>query len=415
MTNIKNLHSQPMKSIVEVKGLWKQYNRGAQEERYLNLRDSLYNWFRKNNRKELFWALQDINFEVHPGDSLAIIGRNGAGKSTLLKILSKITPPSKGEIVLRGRLASLLEVGTGFHPELTGRENIFLNGSILGLTRHEIQRQFDAIVDFSGVESFLETPLKHYSSGMQLRLAFSVAAHLEPEILVIDEVLAVGDHLFQKKCIAKMTDISKSGRTLIFVSHNKQAIQKLCQKAILLEEGKLIAEGETHSVLSIYTSEKGPSLDNRLITSSRKGNGDIQFMSLTQRTIFNDRTNSSKLVFEILIRDLKNMGAKNIDFGMAIYNNDDIQLVHISNRFKDIDLTFGENEMMIYLEVDNVFRPGVYSTTLFLRSNEVIEDWLTDCFRFHIDDWNPYNYEDTAGIQGKIFPNFDMKLQNPAQ
>jgi lipopolysaccharide transport system ATP-binding protein len=209
--------------------------------------------FEKDNDED-FWAIQEVSFNVQPGDSIGIIGRNGAGKSTLLKILSKITPPTIGRIVTRGRIASLLEVGTGFHPELTGRENIFFNGSLLGMKRKEIQVKFDEIVDFSGTEKFLDTALKHYSSGMQLRLAFSVASLLEPEILVIDEVLAVGDAEFQRKCLGKMEEVSNSGRTILFVSHNMAAVNQLCKQAILLDKGKVISQGTSREVIDVYTS-----------------------------------------------------------------------------------------------------------------------------------------------------------------
>ena len=205
-----------------------------------------------------FWALKDINFQVNAGESVGIIGRNGAGKSTLLKILSRITPPTSGNAILRGRLASLLEVGTGFHPELTGRENVYFNGSILGLRKAEINKKFDEIVDFSGVERFIDTPLKNYSSGMQLRLAFAVAAHLEPEILIIDEVLAVGDAEFQKKCLGKMDEVSKSGRTVIFVSHNMGAVRSLCEEAILIDGGRLVMSGKPGDVISHYLSASMP-------------------------------------------------------------------------------------------------------------------------------------------------------------
>lgn len=201
---------------------------------------------------EEFWALKDISFEIKRGDSVGIIGRNGAGKSTLLKILSRITEPSAGRVTIKGRVASLLEVGTGFHPELTGRENIYLNGSILGMSRAEIKRKFDEIVTFSGVEKFLDTPVKRYSSGMYVRLAFAVAAHLEPEILVIDEVLAVGDAEFQKKCLGKMGEVASEGRTVLFVSHNMGAILNLCQNTILLNQGNLIKAGNTEEVVSHY-------------------------------------------------------------------------------------------------------------------------------------------------------------------
>ncbi len=203
--------------------------------------------------KEVFWALKDVSFEVNQGDRIGIIGRNGAGKSTLLKILSRITEPTKGKISIKGRVASLLEVGTGFHPELTGRENIFLNGSILGMSRVEIKSKFDEIVAFAEVEKFLDTPVKRYSSGMYVRLAFAVAAHLEPEILIVDEVLAVGDAQFQSKCLGKMEDVSKNqGRTVLFVSHNMQAVQKLCQTGLLLQAGKVIEHGNIDNVVNKY-------------------------------------------------------------------------------------------------------------------------------------------------------------------
>src|SRR5215203_630245 len=202
---------------------------------------------------EDFWALKDLNFEIKKGDRVGIIGKNGAGKSTLLKVLSRITEPTTGKVFIKGRVASLLEVGTGFHPELTGRENIFLNGAIMGMSRAEIKRKFDEIVDFSGVEKFLDTPVKRYSSGMYVRLAFSVAAHLEPEILVVDEVLAVGDAEFQKKCLGKMQEVSSSeGRTVLFVSHNMPALLNLCNKAILLKSGKFQNMGKADEIVQEY-------------------------------------------------------------------------------------------------------------------------------------------------------------------
>lgn len=245
-----------MKPILEVHNIGKKYRIQHIQGGYLSLRERLMNGLQFNRTEsEDFWALQDVSFSLNAGDSLGIIGRNGAGKSTLLKILSRITHPSNGKIITRGRIASLLEVGTGFHPELTGRENIFFNGSLLGMKRSEIQLHFDEIVDFSGTGRFLDTPLKHYSSGMQLRLAFSVAAFLEPEILVIDEVLAVGDAEFQKKCIGKMEDVSRSGRTILFVSHNMSAVQDLCKKSILLEAGKNIREAATAEIVSYYQNK----------------------------------------------------------------------------------------------------------------------------------------------------------------
>ncbi|MFN2282258.1 MAG: ABC transporter ATP-binding protein, partial [Anaerolineales bacterium] len=206
--------------------------------------------------EDIIWALRDVSFAVKPGEVIGVIGRNGAGKSTLLKILSRITYPTGGKVELNGRVSSLLEVGTGFHPELTGRENVYLNGTILGMTRVEIDRKFDEIVDFSGIAKFIDTPVKFYSSGMGVRLAFSVAAHLEPEILLIDEVLSVGDAAFQKKSLGKMEEVSQQGRTVLFVSHNMGAVRSLCSRALLLESGSLIKDDDVDSVINTYLSSK---------------------------------------------------------------------------------------------------------------------------------------------------------------
>lgn len=240
---------------VSVRGLSKSYTIAHNAAKHTTAREALMHRLRHPFQRadtETFWALKDVDFDIQQGDVVGIIGRNGAGKSTLLKILSRITEPTAGEINLYGRVGSLLEVGTGFHPELTGRENIFLNGAILGMTRREIARQFDAIVDFAGVEQFLDTPVKRYSSGMYVRLAFAVAAHLNPEILIVDEVLAVGDAEFQKKCLGKMQDVAKSGRTVIFVSHNMTAVQSLCNRAIVLQKGGIKADKEVSAAISCY-------------------------------------------------------------------------------------------------------------------------------------------------------------------
>jgi lipopolysaccharide transport system ATP-binding protein len=248
---------------IRAEHLFKQYSIGSQPAPYKTLREALVEaaatpiqWLRgrRSQAQNTFWALEDVSFEIKHGEAVGIIGHNGAGKSTILKILSRITKPTRGRVELFGRAGSLLEVGTGFHTELTGRENIYLNGAILGMKRTEIERKFDEIVAFSGVEKFLDTPVKYYSSGMHVRLAFSVAAHLEPEILIIDEVLAVGDAEFQKKCLGKMNEITGGGRTVLFVSHNQEAVTRLCQRAILLEAGKLILDGSTEEVFSRYFS-----------------------------------------------------------------------------------------------------------------------------------------------------------------
>lgn len=279
--------------IIEIKNIGKKYNITHQKGKYIALRDILTNIlmspfsFLKTKAKQVagletkeeFWALKDVNFDVKKGDVVGIIGRNGAGKSTLLKILSQITPPTTGEIKIHGKVGSLLEVGTGFHPELTGRENIFLNGAILGMTRKEIGEKFNQIVEFAGIEKFLDTPVKYYSSGMYVRLAFSVAAHMEPDILIVDEVLAVGDAEFQKKCLGKMDEVTKKdGRTILFVSHNMSAIEQLCSTVVLLEKGKISKIGPTKTIVSEYlnrvlVSEKSevelPKKNNSPISFSR--------------------------------------------------------------------------------------------------------------------------------------------------
>jgi len=241
--------------VIKVEKLGKRYLIGA-NQRQNTFRDVLVNFswkklFAKSAPDEIFWALKDINFEVKQGEALGIIGLNGSGKSTLLKILSKITPPTEGRVEIRGRITSLLEVGTGFHPDLTGRENIFMNGAILGMTQAEVRQKFDQIVEFSEIGKFLDTPVKHYSSGMYVRLAFSVAVHLESEILIMDEVLAVGDARFQKKCLDKMKQLRQE-RTILFVSHNADAIKSLCDQAILLKNGKIILEGNAKQVVDSY-------------------------------------------------------------------------------------------------------------------------------------------------------------------
>src|SRR3990172_644194 len=253
--------------IIEIQGISKSYTIGKKEA-YGSLRDEIMQTitapFRRRARgaetdvnDTTIWALKDVSFEVQEGEVIGIIGRNGAGKSTLLKILSRITEPTSGRIVMHGRVASLLEVGTGFHPELTGRENIFLNGALLGMTRAEIKSKFDEIVSFSEIEKFHDTPVKRYSSGMYVRLAFAVAAHLEPEILLVDEVLSVGDVAFQRKCLDKMEGVSREGRTVVFVSHNMTAVTSLCQRGILLREGKVPFSGDAVSVVAEYLRGDG--------------------------------------------------------------------------------------------------------------------------------------------------------------
>src|SRR5207248_1545313 len=273
-------------AIITVENLGKKYSlRHQRNERYTALRDviaekalGIFKNLKSGNgvsvSKEDFWALKDVSFEVQRGEVVGIIGRNGAGKSTLLKILSRITEPTTGKVGIKGRVASLLEVGTGFHPELTGRENVFLNGAILGMTKTEIRWKLDEIIDFSGVHKFIDTPVKRYSSGMYVRLAFAVAAHLEPDILVVDEVLAVGDAEFQKKSLGKMQEIGESGRTVIFVSHNMATVARLCTRALMLDGGRIVAEGVTETVIAEYLRSGSETAGRRVWPDAATAPGD---------------------------------------------------------------------------------------------------------------------------------------------
>jgi lipopolysaccharide transport system ATP-binding protein len=270
-----------MRPIIKAEGLSKQYRLGTRNAAYSTAREALisaarapFKRFRSNGGPEkTIWALRDVSFEIKPGEVVGIIGRNGAGKSTLLKILSRITEPTAGRVELYGRVGSLLEVGTGFHSELSGRENIFLNGAILGMSRAEIGRKFDDIVAFAEVEEFLDTPVKRYSSGMYLRLAFAVAAYLEPDVLMVDEVLAVGDAQFQKKCLDKMQDVGKQGHTVVFVSHNMPFVTRLCDRTILMDQGQIIDDGPSHQVVKMYLrSGLGTTAEREWNSPERPGN-----------------------------------------------------------------------------------------------------------------------------------------------
>ena len=303
-----------------------------------------------SSRSDEIWALKDVNFEVKQGEVVGIIGRNGAGKTTLLKILSRITAPTEGRVEIRGRVGSLLEVGTGFHPELTGRENIYLNGAILGMTKAEIKRKFDEIVDFAGTEKFLDTPIKRYSSGMYVRLAFAVAAHLEPEILLVDEVLAVGDTAFQKKCLGKMGDVAKEGRTVLFVSHNMGAINRLCQRAFWLDEGRIAFQGYTKDAVGQY-----------LASFSRGGGTEITLNTLS--------ADASVKLQSLAISDVGGAGKEVFGIDEDVYVHIRFQVLKpIRDLAVGVTLTTGQGEAVLssyhadksLLQQVNVFQKGTY-------------------------------------------------------
>ncbi len=318
-------------SIITVKDLSKKFiiNHETGGGRYTALRDVIANSVKGMIRKrksavpatEEFWALKDLNFEINQGDRVGIIGRNGAGKSTLLKILSRITEPTSGSIRINGRVASLLEVGTGFHPELTGNENIYLNGAILGMSRAEIKRKFDEIVAFAEVEKFLDTPVKRYSSGMYVRLAFAVAAHLEPEILVVDEVLAVGDAEFQKKCLGKMQDVSGEGRTVIFVSHNMLAVKSLCSTGILLNKGRIEKAGAIEDVIYSYMANTKSSIKS-FVAINKEANGiDMKSLTISDNGVVGNFSIEDELLFEIRLTGSREYDLINVN--LFFKGNDD--------------------------------------------------------------------------------------------
>ncbi len=334
--------------VISVENLGKQYTIGHQQEGYSTLRDTLTksikgmcNLLRQNKmERETIWALKNINFELKQGELLGIIGRNGAGKTTLLKILSRITNPTEGRVRLRGRLGSLLEVGTGFHPELTGRENIYLNGAILGMKKAEIEHKFDEIVAFAEIEKFLDTQVKFYSSGMYMRLAFSVAAHLEPEILLVDEVLAVGDAVFQTKCLAQMGEIHRQGKTILFVSHNMNVLGSICQRGIVLGDGRVVFDGRIQDAINFYERDI---FQNKYIHNSirertdRSGTGDVRFVSFhsedeTGRKIERiPNGHTIKLVFGYETKDGRE--AKNIELAIVVERSDGEKAFQFATRF----------------------------------------------------------------------------------
>jgi lipopolysaccharide transport system ATP-binding protein len=386
---------------IRVEGLSKKFRIGA-PERYRSLRDTLTNalaaplrGFRNGSAKSeaaTIWALRDVSFDVKHGEVIGIIGRNGAGKSTLLKILSRITPPTKGYAEIHGRVRSLLEVGTGFHPELTGRENIFLNGAILGMKKAEIVRKFDEIAAFAEVEKFLDTPVKHYSSGMYVRLAFAVAAHLDPEILVIDEVLAVGDAEFQKKCLGKMESSARcEGRTVLFVSHNIAAVESLCSSAVLLSEGKLLTKGKTENVVHEYVRSMrhgaAVPLNERI---DREGSGLVKFTSLSLA----ERSGRSLATFQcgadaVFVLVLENTSNREVRLRVALAIDNELgqRVLLLDNELlgSDIERVTPGTGVVRVLVPKLCLLPGRYYLTIFATVNGVIVDWVKNSGSFDVE------------------------------
>lgn len=397
-----------MKTVIKVENLGKQYRLG--EVGTGTLSHDLNRWWHKVRGKEdpflkigeandrtkkseskYVWALDNVDFEIKQGEVLGVIGKNGAGKSTLLKLLSRVTGPSKGSIKTKGRIASLLEVGTGFHPELTGRDNIYLNGAVLGMTKSEISSKLDEIVAFSGIERYLDTPVKRYSSGMLVRLGFAVAAHLEPEILIVDEVLAVGDVEFQNKCLGKMDEVSKSGRTIIFVSHNMQAVSQLCTRAILLENGTITYNGDVQEVVKKYLADSidvaEPSIDYTSYTE-RKGNGKIK---INKVEIFNkgELNNQFLIGDDIVVRIYLNSKEliKNVKFAFHFYKFDKSVIANVENIDSDFIFTPFINEKCFEIKFSQInFYPDIYKIGVSIGTSDWSEyyDQIIPCFEFAI-------------------------------
>lgn len=359
---------------------------------------------------EYVWALKDINFKVEQGDVLGIIGKNGAGKSTLLKILSKVTTPSTGTIKARGRIASLLEVGTGFHPEMTGRENIYMNGAIMGMTKAEISRKFDEIVDFSGVERYIDTPAKRYSSGMTVRLGFAIAAHLDPEILVVDEVLAVGDAEFQKKAIGKMQDVSKGeGRTVLFVSHNMGAIASLCNRCVLLENGTVYEDGTTSAVISNYLNRSND-LSTQIIKNIEIANGlfIVNNIEIIQNNKANTTLNQGS-PFEISFKvENKTTENTNLEFNIEIKNSEGTAITCFGNEFQKHEISLSPSSTnIIRLSIDELLlKTGNYFASFYFKLNnktEVYDKYIEDIVRLNIEGPSPL-YFTSEKYDWKFFP-----------
>ncbi|MCB9437113.1 MAG: ABC transporter ATP-binding protein [Anaerolineales bacterium] len=417
---------------IRVEGLGKQYRIGGKQEKYKTLRDSIADAFSAPFRRagqllkgqaygaaglsETIWALKDVSFEVKHGEVLGIIGRNGAGKSTLLKILSQITEPTEGYVDVYGRVGALLEVGTGFHPELTGRENVYLNGAILGMSRAEIDRKFDEIVDFSGVEKFIDTPVKHYSSGMGLRLGFAVAAHLEPEILVVDEVLAVGDAEFQKKCIGKMAETSESGRTVVFVSHNMVSILNLCNNVILLDKGSIEKTGYSKDIIDYYLSSAQIDKTGNSVAlaqrTDRKGDASFKFTHIKIMDKNHDTTNDilsgESLTFHISYSASEKLMGQPLRITIRIHNMEDQPIFAVDNAFTGQNFFITAEQDTLLCKIPSLpLLSGQYSVHLWAQVGNEVADSIsqTTLFTVHSSDYFGTGQFPNPSRHGFVFVN----------
>ena len=388
------MNGEMSKTVIHGEGLGKKYRRGALQQSTL-LRDQLSRALRAPlsmfhaNKEETFWALRDVSLDVVEGEVLGLIGRNGAGKTTLLKILSRITRPTTGWAEIHGRVGSLLEVGTGFHPELTGRENIFLSGAILGMGRHETAAKFDEIVAFAELEKFIDTPVKHYSSGMYIRLAFAVAAHLEPEILLVDEVLAVGDINFQKKCLGKMGDVGRAGRTVILVSHNLGAIGQLCQRTIWLDEGTTVTEGKPEAIITEYV--KGVTKGSEAQAWERTGSGIVKLTTVEVRDGQGNASTTIPMGHDVRIRasGTSERAGTDFDFSVQFITSTGTVAMWVFDQLKSFRVN-GAGEFCIEMRIPRVMlMPGSYIVAAWLgRAGQENFDWVKNAASFDVTQSN---------------------------
>ena len=396
--NLLSRESMPMPSsntALSVRALSKSYRIAHDVER----RGSPLT--RRRREHETFWAIRDISFEVAPGEVVGIIGRNGAGKSTLLKILSRITSPTQGEADLFGRVGSLLEVGTGFHPELTGRENIFLNGSILGMQRREIRRQLDQIIDFSGVERFLDTPVKRYSSGMYVRLAFAVAAHLDPEILIVDEVLAVGDSDFQKKCRNRMNEVAQEGGTVLFVSHNMHAVLNICTRVLLMESGRLIADDDPSRVIESYYRDDDQT-DVFLPERSRRSGDRRAAITHFQVSGPSPRTGQPATFAFDIQRPADEAWPLRVELAVSVLTEDGAKVLQLFSQHMGREFEIPPGGTRIAVEVDRLpLAPGRYRLNLWMGASYQSVDLLEDCYTMCV---GPGRFCEEVYVENRGFP-----------
>jgi len=409
---------------IRVENLGKQYRIGALQKNgghytYKSLRDSIAsaasapfraaralmgrNDSETNHDEDTIWALKDVSFDVKHGDIVGVIGRNGAGKSTLLKILSRITEPTTGHIEIRGRVGSLLEVGTGFHPELTGRDNVYLNGSILGMKNAEIAKNFDAIVAFAEVEKFIDTPVKHYSSGMYLRLAFAVAAHLQTEILIVDEVLAVGDIGFQRKCLGKMGEVAKQGRTVLFVSHNLPAISNLCVAGMLLDQGRLTDIGEISEIVRRYVTTSSADIHTDLsLRTDRKGIGLARFTEVSIHDLYGGEqacsASGETLAVRLHYRSSRDEPLRNCRVSLSLHDMFGQVLFLCSTELTSSETVNLPSSGIVQFTIPRLpLTEGQYSTTVFLEVDREVQDWIENASKLNVVDGDFYG-------SGRLYP-----------